>query len=121
MKEILEKINTLSEKRIKFYIENKGDKGFYRGSKTYFEQISEELEEALDENRLNNSVHLEDELGDVLWCYLGLLNGLKSEGKITSVEKVFERSYNKFTGRIKEEDGTNNGIWNEVKKIRKLN
>ena len=116
MKNLIEKINLLSEKRIKFYEEN-DDKWFYKWSETYFKQIPEELKEALDENRLNNSVYLEDELWDVLWCYLCLLNWLKTEWKITSVEKVFERSYKKFTGRLKEKDWTNNWIWEEVKKL----
>lgn len=119
MKKLLEKINTLSEKRIKFYNKNIGD-WFYKWSETYFEQIPEEIQEALDENRLNNSVYLEDELWDVLWCYLCLLNWLISEWKITSVEKVFERSYKKFTGRIEEENWANNWKWQEVKKNQKV-
>ena len=119
MKELLEKINTLSEKRLKFYWKNGWDNWFYKWSKTYFEQMAKELQEALDENRLNNSVYLEDELWDVLWCYLWLLNWLKNEWKITSVEKVFERSYKKFTWRIVEEDWTNNWEWQEVKKVQK--
>ena len=118
MKDLLEKINKLSEKRIDFY-ENNDDKGFYKWSETYFKQIPEELIEALDENKLNNSVYLEDELWDVLWCYLCLLNWLKAEWKITSVEKVFERSYKKFTWRLNEKTWENNWIWNEVKKIQK--
>jgi len=118
MKNLLEKINKLSEKRIDFYTNN-NDKGFYKWSETYFKQISEELQEALEENKINNSVYLEDELWDVLWCYLCLLNSLKSEWKIKSVEKVFERSYKKFTWRLNEETWENNWIWNEVKKIQK--
>ena len=118
MKNLLEKINNLSEKRIKFYWENEGD-GFYKWSKTYFDQIPLELEEALEENKLNNSVYLEDELWDVLWDYLCLLNWLKSEWKISSVEKVFERSYKKFTWRIDEETWGNNWEWKEVKKKQK--
>jgi len=118
MENILKKLNLLAEKRIKFYSQD-DDKDFYKWSETYFEQIPEELKEALDENKLNNSVYLEDELWDVLWCYLCLLNWLKSEGKITSIEKVFERSYKKFTWRIVEKTWKNNWDWQEVKKVQK--
>lgn len=41
MKELLEKLNTLSEKRIKFYEENNGDNWFYKWSETYFKQVAE--------------------------------------------------------------------------------
>jgi NTP pyrophosphatase (non-canonical NTP hydrolase) len=119
MKNLLEKINILSEKRIEFYESNNWDNWFYKWSETYFKQIPLELQEALEENKLKNSVYLEDELWDVLWCYLSLLNWLKAEWKITSVEKVFERSYKKFTWRIEEKTWENNWVWNEVKKIQK--
>jgi len=119
MKELLEKLNNLSEKRINFYEKWNDDKWFYEWSKTYFEQIPEELQESLQENKLNNSVYLEDELWDVMWCYLCLLNSLKAEWKITSVEKVFERSYKKFTGRLNEKTWENNWEWNDVKKKQK--
>jgi len=119
MKNLLEKINTLSKKRIKFYEKNNWDNWFYKWSETFFEQISLELQEVLDENKLNNSIYLEDELWDVLWCYLNLLHSLKNEWKITSVKKVFERSYKKFTWRIEEETWENNWKWNEIKKSQK--
>lgn len=118
MKNLIEKINNISEKRIKFYKKD-WDNGFYKWSETYFKQILLEIKEAKDEKKDNNSVYLEDELWDVLWDYLCLLNWLKDEWKITSVKKVFERSYKKFSWRVNERDWENNGIWEEVKKEQK--
>ena len=81
MDNIIKKLNYISERRIEFF-EAGGDKfDFYKWSKTYFEQIPLELEEALAENKQNNSVYLEDEFWDVFWDYLCLLNTLKAEWK----------------------------------------
>ena len=118
MKNLIEKINNLSEKRINFY-ENNDDKGFYKWNKTYIDSMIWEIEEVKAEIKDNNSVHLEDELWDVFWTYICLLNSLKEEWLITSVEKVFERSYKKFSWRINEIDWTNNWEWSEVKKCQK--
>lgn len=110
------KIKELSARRIKFLIENKID--FYKWHKTYLDWLRDELKEAEDEIMDNNSVHLEDELWDVFWDYLCLLHSLEDEWKITSVEKVFERCYKKFSGRISDE-WKNRGDWGEIKNIQK--
>jgi NTP pyrophosphatase (non-canonical NTP hydrolase) len=74
-----------------------------------------ELEEALAENKQNNSVYLEDELWDIFWDYLCLLNSLKAEWKINSVGNVFKRAYRKFSWRINENTWENNWLWKDVK------
>ena len=118
MQNLLEKINSLSEKRVD-YLAKYDDKDFYKWSETYFEQIPLELQETLEEYRENNSVYLEDELWDVLWDYFCLLYSLKQEWKITSITKVLQRCYKKYSERINEKTWKNNWIWNEVKKIQK--
>ena len=63
-------------------------------------------------------VYLEDELGDVFWDYICLLESLEQTGKI-SKQKVFERCYTKFSERLNVTDGSDNGDWQEVKKKQK--
>ena len=92
------KVKDLSAKRIKFLIEK--EIPFYKWHMTYFDWIKDELEEVKAEIMDNNSVYLEDELWDIFWDYLCLLHALENEWKITSVEKVFKRSYAKFSGRV---------------------
>jgi len=116
--EILKKLNNLSEKRIKYFLENGDSMTWYKWSKTYWEYLKNEIEEAQDE--LNtNQVYLEDELGDVLWDYLCLLNSLKTEWKISSIEKVLERAYTKYSWRINIENGNYNWDWQEIKQEQK--
>ena len=110
--DLFQKLNKLSEKRIDYFLSNHDD--WFQWSKTYWEWIKDEIKEA--ENELNtNKVYLEDELWDILWDYLCLLNSLKKEGKIDSVEKVLERALKKYTWRINEETWKNNWNWEEIK------
>ncbi|MFK7780032.1 MAG: MazG nucleotide pyrophosphohydrolase domain-containing protein [Candidatus Gracilibacteria bacterium] len=110
------KIKSLSAKRIKFFVESKIP--FYKGHQTFLDGLKEEIQEAEEEIKNNNSVHLEDELGDVFWDYICLLHALENEGKISSIDNVLERCYKKFSGRILE-NGAGNGDWNEVKNKQK--
>jgi NTP pyrophosphatase (non-canonical NTP hydrolase) len=102
---LIQQLFTLSQARIILFQTGKDLR--YKGAPTYFDQIRKEIDEAEAENRDKNQVYLEDELGDVFWDYLMLLNALASEGKISSIEKVFERCHKKFTERINE-NGENN-------------
>ncbi|MDR2190148.1 MAG: hypothetical protein LBP53_02970 [Candidatus Peribacteria bacterium] len=97
----IQRIFTLSKTRIENFQRQKDDR--YQGAQTYFTEIRKEIDEAQDENKADNTIYLEDELGDIFWDYITLLNALASEGKITSPEKVFERCYQKFSGRINEQ------------------
>ncbi|MDR2416184.1 MAG: nucleotide pyrophosphohydrolase [Candidatus Peribacteria bacterium] len=98
MEQLIQQIITLSKARIESFLQKSDSR--YEGSSTYFRELRKEVDEALAENTENNSVYLEDELGDIFWDYIMLLNALTSEGKITSVENVFERCYQKFSERI---------------------
>jgi NTP pyrophosphatase (non-canonical NTP hydrolase) len=95
---LIQQLLTLSKARITSFLQMKDTR--YQGSQTYFEEIRKEIDEAEAENKENNTIYLEDELGDIFWDYMMLLNALASEGKITNIEKVFERCYQKFSGRI---------------------
>ena len=84
--------------------------------KTYAEWIIDELKEAEDEMRENNSVYLEDELWDIFWDYLNMLYCLEKKWYITK-ENVFKRCEKKFLERT---DALRNEIsWNDIKKKQK--
>jgi len=68
-------------------------------SEKYFEELILEISEAKIENKKNNSVYLEDELWDILWDYLNLLEVLEMEKKI-NLENVFSRAYKKHSTRV---------------------
>ncbi len=116
---IIQKIITLSEARIPELMKN-GDSGysdFYKWSETFVKGMDDEIEEMKHELKEWNRVLLEDELGDIFWDYICLLENLEQEGKI-SKEKVFDRCWTKFSERLNP-DGSNNGNWMEVKKSQK--
>ena len=118
MKNIFEKLQNLSKKRLNYFISKWDKNQWFQGSKAYWEGLEEEIQEA--KNELDtNQVYLEDELWDVLWDYLCLLNSLEKEGKISSVEKVLERAYTKYSGRINTETWENNWKWEEIKEKQK--
>ena len=82
---------------IKIKIDGKAD--WSKGSSTYFEELKKEIDEVSDELDSNRQCYLEDELGDVFWDYLNLLQNLEAEGKILT-EKVFERASEKYEERL---------------------
>jgi NTP pyrophosphatase (non-canonical NTP hydrolase) len=71
------KLEILASKRINTFYHTKHD--FYKGSQTYFEEIHKEINEAEAENKINNKIYLEYELGDIFWDYMCLLQSLKAE------------------------------------------
>lgn len=91
---------------------------------TYLNWLKDELIEVEEEIKENNSVYLEDELWDILWSYLNLLEWLKKEWKIESVENVISRAENKYIGRVEaiqnREDNQRSSVWKEVKEKQKL-
>jgi len=117
MFKIIEKIYKLSEKRINF-LHNIDNKWFYKWYKTYIEWIQDELEETKCEIKEKNSVYLEDELWDVFWDYLCLLNSLEQTWYIDK-KKVFERCYKKFSGRLWTDWQWAQEPWETIKKRQK--
>ncbi len=113
---IIQKIITLTEARIPYLIKN-GKGWFYNWSETFVAGIDSEIDEMKEELKLWNRVFLEDELGDIFWDYICLLENLELEGKVSKV-KVFERCWAKFSERLKS-DGSDNGDWDLVKQKQK--
>jgi NTP pyrophosphatase (non-canonical NTP hydrolase) len=94
---MMEKIRKLAEARVKFLV-SVGN-SWYKWSSSYLERLRKEVEETKEQYKDNNSVYLEDELGDIFWDFFCLSYSLQNEWKITSIEKVLERCYKKFSGR----------------------
>lgn len=114
---MIKKIIELSRSRIK-YLSSYENHEWYKWSISYFNWIIWEIEEAREENKENNTVYLEDELWDIFWDYMCLLNSLEVEWKINSIDKVFERAYKKFSWRVKNE-WSNMWDWLKIKEKQK--
>jgi len=81
-------------------------------SATFINEIKSEICEVEEEIRSGRPCYLEDELGDVFWDYINLLQSLENEKKI-KLERVFERSFQKYSERWNAlQSGTS---WKEVK------
>ncbi len=92
------------------------DNGDWNSHKIYIKEMAWELKEASNEIKEKNSVYLEDELWDVFWTYINLLDRLENEWYINS-KNVFNRSYKKFEDRV---SGMETGsTWQEIKAIQK--
>lgn len=109
----IERVLKLSDRRVD-YLHNIDDKWFYKWYKTYIEWIDDEVEEVKEEIKENNSVYLEDELWDIFWDYMCLLNSL-DQSKMIDKDKVFERCYKKFSWRLKPDWNNQDELWNDIK------
>ncbi len=94
---------------------------WYQGYSSYFQGLKDEVEEVQTEIKENNTIHLEDELGDILRDYFNLLETLADEGKITSLENVLSRAEQKYTERIETilDAKLKDWTWNRIKKLQK--
>jgi len=106
----IQKILNLSEKRIKWVIKN--EEPWYKWPKTHINEIKWEIEEMEKEFKINNSVYLEDELWDIFWDYMCILDWLEQKWYINK-EKVFKRCYKKFSKRL--ENIKKWILWDETK------
>ena len=85
--------------------------------------IVKEAQEVKEEIKPNNSPYLEDELGDILWGWILLVEKLKRQGFVGTHEDIFRRMLKKYQERIEPLDGTmkDYDTWKEVKKRQKQN
>ena len=83
--------------------------------------IEEEVQEVKEEIKANNLAHLEDELSDILWGWLTIVEKLKDEGYVSSHEAILERGLKKYEERILalKGDERDHAIWKEVKERQK--
>ena len=83
--------------------------------------IVQEAQEVKEEIKPNNSPYLEDELGDILWGWILLVEKLKRQGFVGTHEDIFRRMLKKYQERIEPLDGTmkDYDTWKEVKERQK--
>ena len=101
----------------KHQIDLKRGEAKYMDSDWLLNAIVEEVQEVKEEIRPNNVAHLEDELSDILWGWLTIVEKLKDEGFVTSHEAILERGLKKYKERILalKGDERDHAIWKEVK------
>ncbi len=96
---------------------------WYTWASVYFEGLKDEVLEVEEELKENNSVYLEDELWDIFWCLLNLIDRLEDEWKIWWIENILKRSEKKISERIKaintETWKLKDSKWKEIKKKQK--
>jgi len=116
MKEYLKEIVNLS--RQKHVLDMKrGDTNF----DWLLEAITDETEEVKKEIRSDNKARLEDELGDILWSWIMLVEKLRQEDFTGSHEDILARTLKKYKERIAPLEGTERDyeIWRGVKEMQK--
>jgi NTP pyrophosphatase (non-canonical NTP hydrolase) len=85
------------------------------------QSIVDEVDEVKEEIRPNNRAYLEDELSDILWGWLTLVEKLKSSGYVESHNSIIIRGLKKYEERILPLTGDKRDctIWREVKEKQK--
>ena len=111
-KELFNKLENIAKSKV-----HRDLKGTWsQGSTTYLNGMYDELNEVKEEIISDRQCFLEDELGDVLWDYLCMLQHMQLEGKI-STEKVFERAVKKYSERVTKRKI--NDTWDDIKQRQK--
>ena len=94
----------------------------YMDSDWLLQAMRDEIDEVKEEIKPNNKAHLEDELSDILWGWLSLIENLKDEGYVGSHEAIIQRGLKKYEERILSlyGDERDHAIWREVKAKQKV-
>ena len=118
MKEIEELIE-LSIINDKIDIKRKEDK--FLSIEWAVNELLSEIREVKEEIKPNNTPFLEDELGDIVWGWMMLVQKLKAKGLVTSHENIIKRALKKYQERILSLTGTKSDyeVWNKIKKEQK--
>lgn len=90
---------------------------WYKGSRTYLDALVSEVKEVEEELDPWRQCFLEDEVGDLLWNLVCLIEHLELEGKVNKSD-IFRRSLKKYTERVTSR--AFNESWDDVKKRQKL-
>ncbi|MGR6841766.1 MazG nucleotide pyrophosphohydrolase domain-containing protein [Aliivibrio wodanis] len=89
---------------------------WYKNSFTYLDAFIDEVEEVKYEIKADRQCFLEDELGDLLWNYVCLLEHLELEGKVAK-DQIFRRALKKYSERVSARNIQDN--WDDVKERQK--
>lgn len=90
---------------------------WFQGSHTYLDALVDEILEVKSELQLGRQCFLEDELADLLWNIVCLIEHLELEDKINK-KQVFKRALKKYSERVTERQP--NESWDDVKARQKL-
>jgi NTP pyrophosphatase (non-canonical NTP hydrolase) len=101
----------------KHQIDLKRKEAKYISNSWLLDEIVAEVKEVREEIKPNNTPYLEDELGDILWGWLMLVEKLRADGLISSHENIMARALKKYKERIEPLRGTpiDDKTWQEVK------
>ncbi len=107
--------------KYKYRLDSKRDDDRYLSYSYLLNEIILEIEEVKREIKKNNSIYLEDELGDILWGWLALVENLRRDEYINSSKSIIKRALKKYKERILPLKGDNrdDAIWKKVKKRQK--
>jgi len=102
-------------------IDQKRGEAKYMDTDWIAQSIINEVYEVKEEIKPNNKAHLEDELSDILWGWLTLIEKLKDSGYVEGHEAIIKRALKKYQERILPlcGDARDHGIWREVKEEQK--
>ena len=114
MKELKELIKLVAYKH---QLDLKRNEEKYMDTDWIAQSIVDEVKEVQEEIKPNNIAHLEDELSDILWGWLTLIENLKDKGYVKSHESIIERALKKYEERILPlyGDERDHDVWREVK------
>ena len=93
MKELEELITLVAHKH---KIDQKRGEAKYMDTDWIAQSIVDEVEEVKEEIKSNNKAHLEDELSDILWGWLMLIEKLKDSGYVEGHEAIIQRALKKY-------------------------
>lgn len=117
--EVLEKLIVLAKH--KQQIDLKRGEAKFMNPNWLLDSIRDEVEEVREEIKADNLPHLEDELSDILWGWMILVEKLKDDNYVGSHEAIMKRALKKYEERILPLKGTSEDheIWREVKNRQK--
>lgn len=81
-----------------------------------FDWLIDEIEEAKEEYHADKKVYLEDELCDVVWTILRIIEILDRDNKIDKT-RIFDRVIKKYSQRVYGLEEWK--LWNDIKKVQK--
>lgn len=118
MIDVIKDILEIAKNRVN-NLHNIDSQWYYKWRETFINAIKEEIEEMEQEIKKNNSVYLEDELWDIFWVFICLVETLQQEWLIDSSKSVFDRCYTKYSQRLWTDWMWGNWKWKEIKKSQK--
>lgn len=111
----VEKLIALAKK--KQQIDLKRGEAKFMNPDWLLDSICDEVEEVREEIKADNVAYLEDELSDILWGWMILVEKLQADAYVGSHEAIMKRALKKYEERILplRGDSGDHEIWREVK------